>query len=228
MKPPPPHRQPNANPFRNNGFTLLELIVVIGVMALISVLVMPSTGRFMGASRLSQSSQLLVNELSLARQQAITRNSEIEVRIYQFGDPDVPGETPSSPASGRYRALQTFEITASGSAIALGKIQRLATSVMIDAGVLSSIISSSGGTPSVPVATTGDALGLAIPKVGTQYNAVCFRFLPDGSARLKPQTGKWFLTLHGSEAGDGLSTPPPNFFTVQINALNGHIQTFRP
>ncbi len=210
------------------GFTLLELMIVAGIMVLLSALAVPTAGKLMGASRLSQAAQLLVNELSLARQQAITRNCEVEIRLYQFADPDVPGETQFRPTMGKYRALQSFNILESGSAAALGKIHRLATSVVMDSGALSSIIALSGASPAVPTYTTGDALGLSIPKVGTQYNAVCFRFLPDGSARLKPQTGRWFLTLHGSDAGDGLASPPPNFFTLQINALNGHIQTFRP
>jgi uncharacterized protein (TIGR02596 family) len=213
----------------NGAFTLLELMVVMAIIAILSTLAVPAAGKLLGGSHLSQAAQIVVDQLSLARQSALSLNHLVEVRFYQYGDSEIPGENPSNPGAGRYRALQTFEIADSGTAVALGKMQRLPGSVVIDTGSeLSSILGSAKASPSSPTLATGDALNVAIPRVGTKYNAVSFRFLPDGAAKLSPSTDRWYLTLHGAEAGDGLKTPPPNFFTIQINAINGHIQTFRP
>jgi uncharacterized protein (TIGR02596 family) len=172
---------------------------------------------------------MLVDQLSVARQTALSMNNSVEVRFYQFGDPGIPGEQVNSPSTGRYRAMQTFVIQDSGTAVALGKVQLLPNTIMIDSGAtLSSIIGSSQASPAIPTATKGSMLNVPIPRVGTNYNSVAFQFLPGGSTNLTPPISTWFLTLHKLNDADGLNTPPSNFYTVQIDASNGHIKTYRP
>ena len=217
----------NASAYR--GFTLIELLVVMAIILALSALIVPTVAGFLGGSQLSQSAQMAIDQLSLARQSALSLNRPVEVRFYQFGDPQIPGEKSSDPSTGRYRSIQSFEILDSGSAIALGKVQSFPNTVIIDRGSdLSSIVGLAKDYSSTPALMTDGGQTLAIPRVGTHYNSVSFRFLPDGSARLSPSSQRWFLTLHGAQPGDTLKIPPANFYTIQINASNGHIQTFRP
>jgi uncharacterized protein (TIGR02596 family) len=214
------------------GFTLVELLVVLSIMILLMTLVTPAMNNILYPAQLTQGAQMLSDQLSLARQTALTRNHSIEVRFYQFGDPEIPGEQPASPSTGKYRAVQLFDVEDSGTAVALSKVQRLPPSVIIDGGVtLSSIIGLAQSSPGVPTSTTGAALNIALPRVKNQYNSSSFRFLPNGSTNLPPLSstgGQWFLTLHGLNEGDRLGAAPSNFFTIQIDANNGHTKTFRP
>jgi len=211
------------------GFTIVELLMVIAIMALIVGLCNPSTSALQKSLQLTQATQMVGSQLELARQMATTRNHPVEVRFYQFGDPQTPGEQASNPASGKYRALQSFEVLESGTPKALGKVLYLPASVIIDSGVaLSSLIGSAQPSPFVPTTSEGTANG-SIPHAQNAYNLVSFRFQPDGSTNLpKTSEQQWFLTLHYKFDGNGLSSPPKNFSTLQINASNGHIKSFRP
>ncbi len=211
----------SAFPHVTKGFTLLELIVVISIMVIIVSLCIPAATSIQKSFQLTAGAQMVGNQLGLARQVAITRNHSVEIRFYQFGDSEVPGEQVTVPGSGQYRAFQAFEIQETGSANAMGKMQRLPVSIVMDSGVtLSSLIS--GFVP-----MTGGTLGVSLPRVQTQYNAVSFRFLPDGSTNLA-KTERWFLTLHNMNDGNALALPPKNFATLQVNPSNGHIKSYRP
>jgi len=213
------------------AFTLIELLLVITIIIILTALVTPAMDSLLRPLQLTKGAQLLDGQLSLARQIALTRNHSVEVRFYQFGDPEIPGEQPSNPGTGRYRAMQIFEVQESGTAVALDKVQRIPPAVVIDSGAaLSSIIGSAQASPGIPTATDGAVLNIPLPQVGMHYKAVSFRFLPSGSTNLPSTSGApWFLTLHNLSDGDpSTKTPPANFFTLQIDANNGHIKTFRP
>lgn len=217
----------------HGGFTLIELLVVMSIIALLVTLVTPAASSILRGSAITQAADMVVGQLALARQTALTDNRAVEVRLYRFADPLVPGESAATPGSAKFHAMQTFEMLESGTAFrALGKIQPLpGNTVIIDSGVtLSSIIGKATSSSSTPSLTKGSALGVSIPSVGLNYDSVAFRFLPDGSTNLPPQTVSqlWFLTLHGSVYGDQLSKPPANFATIQINTTNGKIRTFHP
>lgn len=195
------------------GFSLLELLAVIAVFGIIASVTMPAVSSVMRASDLRTGSQILSEQLGLARQMAISKNRSVEVRIYQYA---VPPET----GNGKFRAIQTFEILDSGVAQPLGRVCRLPASVLIDSGsTLSSIIT----TPS-----SGADVGYSLPEVGKSYQCVKFRFLPDGSTDLSTANSSWFLTLHHASEGDSLSKAPADYSTVQIDPANGRTRIYHP
>jgi hypothetical protein len=56
-------------------------------------------------------------------------------------------------------------------------------------------------------------------------------FTASGATDLLPTggpSGSWFLTLHAETKGDGLSIPPPNFVTIQVDPVSGTLEFFRP
>lgn len=217
--------------FKKSAFSLIELLVVCGIIALIAGFAVPSVVGMMKGSQLTQASQTLTDQIALARQLALTKNRSVEVRFYRFGDPESPGESPDKPDEGKYRGMQLFEVSNNGAALPIGKFQRLPTGIVMSKGALSSLIeklpersaSSASGDPELPI-LPGDSKW--------EYRIVAFRFLPDGSTDLSPvgggSGGNWFVTIHGIEQSETLSKPPANFFTLQVDPVSGTTKAFRP
>ena len=204
------------------GFSLIELLVVIAIIAMLTALLAPAVSTTMRGSQLIRGGDKALAVLSLARQTALAKNQSVEVRFYQYGDPEVPGESANSPASGKFRAIQAFKIDDSNNATPVGKIETLPTSIIMDSGSTSTLLGSSQKT----TLTTPPA----IPRAGTSYNCCAFRFLADGSANLIPKTSTthWTVTFHNIVDGDGRSSPPANFITIQIDPANGSLKTWQP
>lgn len=218
---------------RQRAFSLIELIVVIAIIVLIASFTVPAATTILKGSQLTQASSTLVGQISLARQQALTKNRAVEVRIYRFADPESPGEELANPSSGKFRAIQLFEVLESGAAVPLDKMQMLPTNVVFaytdDSAVgLSSIIDEAkAGTPKKP--GTDDKAAPRLPRgIDYSYEYVSFRFLQDGSTNLTP-TDTWYLTLIGlTDRLEAVDKPPANFFTVQVDPVSGSTRTFRP
>lgn len=215
-----------------NAFSLLELMVVLAIIVTIAIFAVPAIGPLMKGSQLTQGALMVSDQLNLARQTALSKNHAVEVRFYQFALAENPGERADNPATGHYRAVQLFEVRESGALVPVGKMARLAGSTIIDSGAtLSSLIGAARIPPSSPALASGAELGVSLPQVGTHYNCASFRFFPGGTTNLTPKNppSQWFLTLHALSDGDALvSRPPANFFTIQIDAINGHTKNFCP
>lgn len=217
---------------RRGAFSLIELIAVISIIALIATFTIPAVGRIMRGSQLTQASGMIVGQINLARQMAMSRNRAVEIRFYRFGDAETPGENVKVPSTGKFRALQLFEILDNGVALPLSRVEMLPQNVVFaqsDAGLgVSSLIdSATAGAPKIP-GTTDKAAPLLPRGVEHNYEYVAFRFLQDGSTNLRP-TDTWYLTLIGlTDKLKSPSQPPPNYFTVQIDPVSGSTRTFRP
>ncbi len=199
-------------------------MVVLAVIAVLAALTAPAISSVLRGTQLTNGSQMLSDQINLARQTALSSNHNVEVRFYQFADSNVSGEQASSPATGKYRAMQAFEMLDSGAALPLGKAQRMPASIIIDSGAqLSTLLSNSQQK-----AWTAFDPQVSLPAIGTSYNCRAFQFLPDGSTNLSPPASHWFLTLHSMNNGDALTSAPANFFSILVDASNGHIQAFRP
>lgn len=214
----------------SRAFTLVEMLVVMAVIVILITLVTPSLTGILKANSLTQGSQDIIGQLNLARQVALTQNHPVEVRFYQYADPNFSGEVAGNPASGKFRALQMFTISDTGAATPTNKVEHFPNTFMIDSGpTLSSLLAQATvGAASAPVLTPSPQ-AYNIPGVDKLFNSVAFRFYPDGSTNLgPPPNGGWFITSHLIQYGDRQTKAPPNFATLQIDPSNGSLREFRP
>lgn len=207
------------------GFSLIELIAVISILTIVALFAVPAANSVLAGTRLTQATQVLVDQLNAGRQLALAKNRPIEVRFLKYAGAHKLGE----PAGGYYRAFQLYEIAESGSAAPIGNVSRLPESIILDSGsTLSSILGNTEEAPYAPIHVTNP--GVSLPTLDLAYEFVAFRFQPDGSTNLSKANGnaQWFVTLHEERQGDKLPSPPRNYACVQVEPMNGHIKSFRP
>ena len=83
------HYYPGTKP-QAPGFTLVEMLLVLGITLLISSVVFPQLNRYRHAYRLDSAVQILTSNLEIARYSAISKNVEVVVLFdviqssYQF------------------------------------------------------------------------------------------------------------------------------------------------
>ncbi len=75
---------------RRNGFTLVEMLTVIALIAFMMGVAMISIEQVIGSTRLDHAGRLVVDEILRARQSAATRNTNVELRFIK-----TPSEDPS-------------------------------------------------------------------------------------------------------------------------------------
>ena len=241
---------PNMKPkTSHNAFSLVELLIVILIIGIVAGFAVPAVQGMLRGSLMSQASSQLVDAMALARQTALSKNRIIEVRIYRFADNEVPGEEPSKPDTGHFRAIQTFEISETGVLLPASKVIRLPDSIIMNPGIpgegmLSTIL---GERPIILSSKVDHKTDPELARgVGHNYDYVSFRFLPDGSTNLPPtgttgkdgketpsQGGLWYISIHAINDWEQLKKggnlkPPANYFTWMIDPLTGTSKTFRP
>ncbi len=223
----------------NRAFTLIEMISVIGIIALLVALVTPTLLDVIRSTRLSASGDSLVNRLSLAQQSAVSMGSEVELRFYRYTNSSA--ERPSeelfyayqvvhSPQAGLERALSEVYYLESG--IILSRLEQLSP-------LLQTV---NNQRPNADGNYLFKPPGSAQPDT---VNYAAMRFYPDGSMRMLtsaaavngnvealaraytvPSFDKSFLTI--IESKDALTGQPRNFFCIQIDSYTGKTRVYRP
>jgi len=223
---------------QKRAFSLLELLVVILIIGIIAIFVTPAVGTMLKGSQLSQAEQIITEQIKYARQIALTRNHNVEVRFIRYGDPEAPGELKNDPSTGFYRALQIFDVLDNGVAVPVDKPVLLPQAIVIAKNELSTLVSHLDVQPPRNAAkemskdSKGNDVGgdPAMPRgIDWNYQYVKFRFLPDGSTNLNSTTSTvWCITLHNINDKPSGTVPPPNFFTLQLDPVSGTVRLFRP
>jgi uncharacterized protein (TIGR02596 family) len=213
----------------SEAFSLVEMMVVLGIIGILSLFSLAAYSRIIHSASLSSATQLLSNALELARQTAITRDCNVEFRLYQLPD-DNAGATTAPIA---YRAFQMF-LTTDNSTNAFTKISYLPNPEIISPSITVSSMATMASVPGVSFTqgTTGSTTPQTLPVYGTRYNAIPFRFSPSGSlvdaSHQLDDTKQWFLTLVSKNDPPLPTGLPKNYATIQLDPFSGRVTVYRP
>lgn len=213
---------------RASGFTLVEMLVVVGIIALIVAAMAPMVFGSLAASRLTAAGEVMAAQISFARQRAASANEEIEVRFYSYDDPEAAGTQINVNAMGIYKT--TLEATGGitePKPIPISEMYYLPTGVVVSVSQTMSRLLSR--------ARSETDTERHILKAPATFRA--FRFLPDGSTNilqvLNAEEGETqfyaqsYISLVEDRFADS-SEVPKNFFAIQIDPSTGRVTTYRP
>lgn len=210
---------------RSSAFTLVEMLAVMGVIIVMLAVVVPAIGHALRGSNLTQSGEIVGDQLVLARQTATTSNRTVQVRFYQLPISSVNNGTGENTKN--YGAMQILRMEENGVATPITKIEALRQGVIFaPSSKHSTLITPPSGLLSV---SGKDKL----PAYGNQDCAyVGFQFLPNGSTDLDPtvaaSVGGWYLTLVEANLPVPADKAPTNFYTLRVEPLDGSVRLFRP
>lgn len=185
------------------AFSLVELLVVIAILLLLAVVSVPAFNAIAVGSKLNRAGQMVGDQLSSARQTAVTRNREMQVWFYKATGGATPG----------WRGLQVWRVeqTATGvTNIAASKPILFPEGVILDPALspLLTADASISGTVSVPSQGSLEYAG--------------FRFRANGGTDLNVTATNNYVTLRQAVGSSA------NFYTVQVNPITGKTSVFRP
>lgn len=195
---------------RAKAFSLIELLVVIGIMGILLALAMPAVTSTLESNNITRAGEMVADQIVLARQIASTRNLTAEVRFIKV---------PARSAEG-YSAVQIWTTDARGASSAANKAVLLPEGIVVSdranvSPLFSLSLSPAGSMPSGP-------------HTGSAYRGV--RMSASGAVSppaAQADRNQLYVTLVNSRFATSAQAPA-NFFTVQINPDIGNAEIYRP
>lgn len=186
------------------AFSLIELLVVMAILLILASLAGAAFSSLAASSSLNRAGQLVSDQFAAAQQEAVTRNREMEVRVFYLPQGNPPG----------WRGVQIFRIDDDGGQTPAMRMVTIPESVCItDDSALSPLLMS-----------TNAIQGNAAVGVHGNLNYRAFRFRPNGSMAGSPGSNNFLTIQHPAAQG----SPPANFYTVQVNPVTGKVTSYRP
>jgi len=205
------------------GFTLIELLAVVAIMILIMAMVVPAFRSVGRATNLTAGANMVVDQLNVARQTALSQNCLVQVRFYKL-----PGPTDGTNATA-YRAMRIFTYDPTGTvATPLTSVKYLPTGAIMVSGAFSTLLGPSyPGTSLAPTTGTENLPGF------NNATYVAFQFRPSGGTSLDPNgvnNDKWFISfkLETDPVPASGAKPANNFITAALDPVSGRLHVFRP
>ncbi len=188
------------------GFSLIELLVVMGIIILIASLVAPSFSSIVLGTNLSRAGQVVGDEMILARQEAVTKNRDVTVRFYKWDD----------LGTSAWRGMQIVtdeQVDGVSKVRPLARMKALPQGVVFDPAL--SPLLDLGAVPVSGETSTPDKV----------TETASFRFRANGSTDPKFDVSESYVTL---KSENDPSNPPDNYYTLVVNPVTGKITTYRP
>jgi len=191
--------------FQPKGFSLIELLTVIAILAILATLIVPAVTSISRGSNLNRGGQIVSDQLALARQEAVSKNRDVEVRFYEFTTGLSPG----------WRGMQLWRVeqTPTGPVTnASSRVSVMPEGIVMASNNLSPLIMASPLSGSATLPAYG----------ATPYRA--FRFRANGALETGVGINNYVTLVNATDTGN----PPANYYTIQINPLTGKASVFRP
>lgn len=211
---------PFASPAGRRGFTLVETLVVLAIVGVLAAISIPAVNSVMNSYNLNSAGQSVLSQLTLARQEALANNCQVEVRFYQM---------PNAKGAMVYRAIQTFrENSDSVNGIKIIPISKPyflpnGTWMVYDPSV-TTVSTLFNTTVSGARTSEGDSAH-PLPSPYGVSPFVCFRFRPNGRTDLASSS---LITIAVESAPIVANNLPSNFITLQIDPVNGSVRSYQP
>lgn len=199
---------PASPVFRKPAFTLVELLAVMAVMAIFLAFAIPAMNGMLAGLNIHQGGQAFADQILLGRQNALSRNHDVEVRFVDLGSGGLES----------YRGMQIWMVDETGTRhFPISRTLALPDGVVINAN-FSPLVFGDGAT--VSGQTNFGAWGTC------QYRG--FRFRANGQTDIPTGSGTNSVNYFTLQNAADSSSRPRNFFTIQINPLTGKLNVLRP
>jgi uncharacterized protein (TIGR02596 family) len=184
------------------AFSLIELLVVIAILGILTALAAPAFNSVSMASKISRSGVLVGDQIALARQEAASKNRDVEVRIVEIAENGFTG----------WRGVQLWIANDDGTMRPLDRIVRLpAETTIMDSTTFSPLLGFLSGTLTNGTQTM-------------RYGG--FRVRSNGYPDQAVTIANNFLTVRPArESGTTLGA---NFSAVRVHPLTGRVSTHQP
>jgi uncharacterized protein (TIGR02596 family) len=225
----------HTSPPRRRGFTLVEVLIVIALIAMLLFLTVPGLKDVISGSKLTAAADQLVGDLNLARQTALKDSVTVEVRFYKYSDPSARNEQ-------RFAAYQCFRLVQDLNKPSDYTAERIARPIFekvksIPQGVV--LVESEQWSPLL----TDESLnqesnrervrGLIPGQRDTEAEYRSFVISPEGETSLD-RTGaqQWYLTLVNEaefqKAPNPTALRPDNFVMLQVDPFTANVRRYQP
>lgn len=209
-----------------SGFSMVELLVVIGVMSLLVTVTMVNMQGFNKSGNLTSAGNLLVDMANQARQLATTKNAPAALVVITTSSLDIGKTAADTKIAYKTFCIMQYLPTATSSQWQMAtRWLSLPASVTIDNSGLSDTVSFLK-SPTLTTTTTLSPthLGKVYTSSTASANIIAFQlFNPDGGMDTGTGTIKR-LRLVSEKKGNETS---PNFYDIVFNPYTGSTKVFR-
>lgn len=198
---------------QRRAFTLVELVVVLAIAGLLFAFGTPYAFSAMQAASLTSVGDTVMQKISQAQQRAITENRVTALQFYFYEKEGISAchavqLVSVDPATNAVSALEEPVYWSDGRVLVLN-------------GPLSPLFAS------IPAADAGAAT--QEPFIGLEATVRRVRFYPGGGTSLTTPLRQSYLTLvNSNKFQEGMTEPPSNYYTIQIDPVAGRSRSYRP
>lgn len=184
---------------KSRAYSLIELLVVVALAVVLMRLTVPALVAVSLGSAISRGGQALGDQIITARQEAVSKNRDLEVRLISLSE-----DTP--PAA--YHAIQIWSVE---DPEPVSRLVRLPDGALIVSS-LSPLLTADG-----LVSGTTNFSGLG------SCDYAGFRIRANGALESAVNSSNNFLTVQRSDGA-----LEANFYALCVNPLTGHVRILRP
>lgn len=218
---------------RRRGFTLVEILVVLALIAMLLFFTVPGMKDVLKGSKLTGTADQIIADMNLARQTAVKESVPVEVRFYKFRDPAARGEE-------RFGAYQCFRLVQDLNSPSDYTTEMKAKPVFekmktIPQGVV--VVEAEQWSPLLTdesIKQDRDRVrGLVPGERDTEANYFSFTISPEGETNLDHSGAKqWYITMvtesEFQKAPNPAAMRPNNFITLQIDPYTANVRRYQP